>query len=608
MDEDAKAAARVYEAVVAGESADTLRTIIEECAVAYGSRAFKKGVEARRLAAVNTPVLRPQQQQQRQQPQQEGAPGEQEKELPLAAACRLDRHDLICVLVEQGADVEQVYGPNATPLGVCIACGDDDAEASVRALLRHGRADARAPVPRATWNKYALVWEIQSEPRTCTAAHLCVSPSCSFFDRAGPRLRCLDVLVREGGADISATDSDGLTPLAWLGQYSWKSYECDLLDAGLPALLQLGADPNRAGRGRRAAPPALHWIRSWSGSPATRLIACLRALRAAGARLSGGVTDGQGDTPLTLAAQMGFHAVVRFLLEEVGADVHESNRVTGALPLTCCIPEPEIVSALLAAGADANRADRLGRRPLLHVLSPPWPFYDEEPPAPGVALALLRAGASANVRGPHGETPLLMACDLWPPTYLSDDRVRLLLELLRRTPEADRRATLQDGRSAIDVVAGDRGEWLDGDRHDRDFMIEDIDPLPDDAVPAGVEEDEEPLDAFDADIEAAFQRSIAAHRRIVAELLVAGAHVRKANRKEITKAVAQDALAIAARRATRATRELAARRSEGRHWRGLDCFVQLALEESETRAARGRLDATRARLAALGRAIAEAEG
>jgi len=578
----------VYEAVVAGKSAAELRAIIEECAVGSGTRQARGvAVEQRRLAALNAAVAPP--------------PPARKKELPLAAARRLRRLELICVLVEKGAKVEPVFGRGATPLAVCIACGEENgAEASVRALLQQG-ADASAPVGIA-W-PHDPRWCFKPGERTCTAAHLCVGP-CRVFDALGgggpARLRCLDALLREGGGApdlvINAVDSCDLTPLAWLGD----RFEADDAETWLAPLLELGADPNRCGHGPFAAPPALHWILVACQSARPRLVACLRTLAAAGARLSGGVFDMNGDTPLIAAAQRPwFGEVVRFLLEEGHADVHEPNRVTGALPLTCCYPDTETVAALLAAGADPSGADRLGRLLIVQAFSVMGHGYDK--PRPGAPLALLRAGASLDgVRGPRGEPPFLRACAIWGPTYLSDDRVALLEELLRRAPEAERRARLEDGRSAVDLVAGNDG-WLspEGDVGDWDLTIIDLPPIP------GADEDDD--EQWLAQENAALQRSIAGNRRMVAELVISGASVSEESEEEVNGVIASCALPMVARRVERSKRELAARCSEARRWRAHDCMVELALEERDVREADARLAARRARLAALERAVAEAE-
>ena len=434
--------------------------------------------------------------------------------------------------------------------------------------------------------------------------------------------------MREGGADVNALDSDGLAPLAWLGYATWLDWTPsevedeeawletglgNVAEAALDALLALGADPNRCGRGPRAAPPALHWIRATNYLLQPIFIRCLRALAAAGGRIVG-VFDGAGDTALLLAARWARGQVVRFLLEELHADVHQPNRATGELPLTCCGPEEQIVSTLLAAGADPNRADGRGRRPLLNALSKREKH--EHGPSRGQAravFALLRAGATIEgVRGPHGEPPFLLACECWPARYVSDDRLRLLEFLFRRTPDADRRATLEDGRSAVDLIAGDYGVWLDQEDVDESGAprtIADLDGLPDDYD----FDDPDQQETMWEHERATMERLIAAHRRWVAELVICGASAaatyeeeREAVDAAVASCVGSCGLPIAARRATRATRELAARRSEARRWRAHDCLVDLALEARDAREADARLNATRARLAALERAAEEA--
>jgi ankyrin repeat protein len=603
-------AENVYAAIVDGKSADALRAVIEKCAADDRLAAVNTAADDR-LAAVNTAVASRQRRRQ--------------KELPLAAARRLYRIEHACVLVEHGAAVEPVFGEGSTPLAALVECGEEHgAESSVRALLEAG-ADARAPVGIDHYDSNGRRCRgFRRGARTCTAAHLCLAPVPQHDASFEPRLRCLALLVRAGGADINALDSDGLTPLAWLGYGRWvdvppwqeeeeeededawlESHRGDTAEAALDALLALGADPNRCGRGPRAAPPALHWIRVADRNEQPVLVRCLRKLAAAAAAVGerGALrgADAAGDSALLLAARRGLEQAVAFLLKKRRADVHLPNRVTGALPLTSCALSEPVVAALLAAGGDPNRADRRGRRPLLHALVHTDDHGEPRHDQARCALVLLRPGATTDgVRGPRGEPPLLLACSLWPPSWVSDDRLRLLEILLRRTPDADRRATLEDGRSAVDLLAGDDGRglnqqelWTGGG-----MTIADLDGLPDD-----LDSDDPDHDALWTELaDATLERTVEAHRRTVAELVVSGAPFREEIKEAVDEAVESCGLPIAARRATRATRELAARRSEARRWRAHDCLVDLALEARDAREADARLAATRARLAALERA------
>ncbi|WP_362580082.1 ankyrin repeat domain-containing protein, partial [Streptomyces sp. NPDC048417] len=78
-------------------------------------------------------------------------------------------------------------------------------------------------------------------------------------------------------------------------------------------------------------------------------------------------------------------------------DPNLPNTVTGATALTAALmaERHEHFAALLAAGADPGRADRLGNTPL-HVAAKINEF--------GHALTLLRAGADPNARNAQGVT------------------------------------------------------------------------------------------------------------------------------------------------------------------------------------------------------------
>ncbi len=132
--------------------------------------------------------------------------------------------------------------------------------------------------------------------------------------------------------------------------------------------------------------------------------AAVRRLAAGGA---GGAPDETGLTPLMLAAGLGRLELVEAILDG-GADVDATDaRGFTALFHACYNADedrgyPEVVRALLAAGADREAAIGYGVRPLMYAAG-----YGEA----GVVEALLAAGADPVARNEGGRTALMMVKD-----------------------------------------------------------------------------------------------------------------------------------------------------------------------------------------------------
>ncbi|MXX33325.1 MAG: hypothetical protein F4107_13940 [Gemmatimonadetes bacterium] len=152
------------------------------------------------------------------------------------------------------------------------------------------------------------------------------------------------------------------------------------------------------GRGRRTEPLLS------VATASTRDAAVIRVLLQAGADVNAS-SDFLKYTPLHNAAPRGTPAVIRALLDG-GAQVNA--RATGFnidwgwswTPLHLAAtsnPDPEVVAALLAAGADLNAISGEGMFPLHHAAANP---------NPAVAAVLLDAGADVNALSRTGQTPL----------------------------------------------------------------------------------------------------------------------------------------------------------------------------------------------------------
>jgi ankyrin repeat protein len=209
----------VLRAVKAGSTAEQVRQVIESYASAGGART-RRSHEARRKAAVDFE--------------------DDDGETSLAAAHRAARGDLVGVLLENGAD-PKTLSPECRALALAIQYGLTN---TLRALLRDKREDVHAPI------HYSPFATDEGNPsRSCSAAHLCVVPPRRIYWVAAlpPQLECLEVLVREFGADINAPDDCCRAPLHWLA-FAAPEHRARAAEA----LLSLGADARRRDRSGRS--------------------------------------------------------------------------------------------------------------------------------------------------------------------------------------------------------------------------------------------------------------------------------------------------------------------------------------------------------------------
>jgi ankyrin repeat protein len=192
---------RVYRAVKAGKNESEVRHVIESID------------EPQREAAVN----------------KAGRRENGEEETPLVAAFRLNRGDLLGLLLEAGAAFVPGSCANHTALTLCILFGF---VGTLKVLLanRHRRGlDVEEEI------RYS-----RSDPsKFMRPAHfciMCVPHSSSSYAR---QLDCLEVLVKEGGADVNGRDECGRTSLHCLagggGITSGRA-------AAFTRLISLGAD------------------------------------------------------------------------------------------------------------------------------------------------------------------------------------------------------------------------------------------------------------------------------------------------------------------------------------------------------------------------------
>ncbi|MYI44949.1 MAG: hypothetical protein F4123_00895 [Gemmatimonadetes bacterium] len=237
-------------------------------------------------------------------------------------------------------------------------------------------------------------------------------------------------LLLAAGADIHARDSDGNSPLLQAAFGGFRN------PAVLETLVEAGADVND--QNERGGTVLLAALGAWGPPheepPADRVTEVVRRLLDLGA-------DAGTPTVLCQAAELGDNPELISILVAAGADVNTGDRFCRSpLHRAALSGGPGTIAALAAAGAAVNAQDNSGATPL-HV-AVEWKEYSN-------VDALLEAGADVHVRTEDGDTPLHLAA-MWPP---------VLGRLHRTSPDLDTVMVAALAASGADVNArNERGE------------------------------------------------------------------------------------------------------------------------------------------------------
>lgn len=354
-------------------------------------------------------------------------------ETALTFAARFRDADAIQLLLDNGADPNIVNQSGISPLLEAMRWGaskQEQLEMVQRLLARGANPNARGtgvgtPLSWAVrQNSLAMVrllLDHRADPNL--PDHIEATPLMRAVSRQnlGPDTVAIVQILVDAGADVNARDPFGDTP------YSIAASTGNL--AMLPLLERLGAKDASADSNRPS---------SLTKEVRAGHLAEVRLMLASGTDPN--IPDGKSWTPLHYAANSGKAEIVEALVS-AGARVNVRSK-KGWTPLSLAVlrRHTPIVRRLLAAGADVTGKNGAGD-PLI-ISAAHFNLHSSEPE---IVQALLDAGADPNARDRDGLTPLMWAAAMGPP-----DLVALLL---RRG--ADANAKTPDGITAWQLAVGD---------------------------------------------------------------------------------------------------------------------------------------------------------
>jgi ankyrin repeat protein len=313
---------------------------------------------------------------------------------PLHFAVRQGYADAAALLLESGADVNQVTGDNTTPLLMALVNGHFDI---AKQLLDRG-ADPRRASDNGVTPLYAVLnvqWApktLYPQPRAYTQQRLShLEMMKALLDKGvdvNARLR-KKVWYSGYNFDLSGVDEIGATPF-------WRAAYASDVEA-MRLLVAHGADPNiptikPAGRPRTGDAGAREGVSDVSGLPTVPTGGFgVPPLHAAS-----GVGYGEGYAANSHRnAPAGWMPAIRYLVEELGADVnakdHDGNT---ALHHAAARGDNEVILYLVSKGADVMAVNRAGETTVDMANGP----VQRIQPFPETIALLTKLGAKNNNR------------------------------------------------------------------------------------------------------------------------------------------------------------------------------------------------------------------
>ncbi|MFN2254630.1 MAG: ankyrin repeat domain-containing protein [Candidatus Promineifilaceae bacterium] len=338
----------------------------------------------------------------------------------LHQAARIGNMEAVTLLIEHGADVNLPNNGGVTALDIAV-------DEETVAMLRDAGATTDSANDTAALEK-ELIANIQAGNAAAVEELLNGGVDPDFVDQWGNnaplplaakegRLEIVQLLV-EAGADVNNSTMNGRTPFgsaltaapALLYAAAW-----DHLDI-VEFLLANGADPNAVEEGDGGTPLQ---IAAWFNYPEIVTI-----LLENGAEVDIRRTDEDGMTPLHGAASTGAKEVVALLIE-AGADVNLQDFRFGNTALLYAVvyalegdTQVEMTRMLLDAGADPNLASKRGKTPIMTAVQ-----NNNIRGLNEIITMLLEAGADPNRQDYIGDSPLHYAARAG-----EDEVVALLIE------------------------------------------------------------------------------------------------------------------------------------------------------------------------------------
>ena len=373
-------------------------------------------------------------------------------ETPLHLAAREGNSSVGNVLIKAGANVNARTEDGETPLLLAARRRRDESLTLARELIKAG-ADVNIRATTEYRDVTALHAALESNQLELAQALIEAGANVNGRARIGSAksTTALHLAAESGspevlsaligaGADIHARDHNGWTPLyhaAWEGPELVRA----LIEAGASVedsslrgaarghhaetfaiLIDAGA---RLVGGEYSPTELLHLATVYGGGPEV-----VRYLLGSGANIEPSISDGSCGSPLYKAASRSVENVQ--VLLNAGADVNrrtceDQNRST-PLHAAGWGAEPEVVAALLEAGADVQATADDGSTALHDAVR--YEYQDDERAL--VVRALVEAGVPLEGRDARGRTPLHFAAE-----HAGPEVVRVLLEAGADATEID---------------------------------------------------------------------------------------------------------------------------------------------------------------------------